>query len=82
MKRFFDVELFSLFFFLNSFPYIETSAATGYNVEAAVSILLEAVMQRMNKAVESSLLPKNKRKTTLLGEADGRKRSENGQCTC
>ncbi|XP_043192702.1 ras-related protein Rab-27A-like isoform X2 [Amphibalanus amphitrite] len=37
--------------------YIETSAATGQNVRAAVELLLEAVMRRMEQASDQSTLP-------------------------
>jgi len=35
-------------------PYIETSAATGHNVDAAVNLLLDLVMKRMEDVVEKS----------------------------
>lgn len=37
--------------------YLETSAATGQNVERAVEILLDRVMRRMEATVDKSLLP-------------------------
>ena len=45
----FDLQIrtFSLLFF--SIPYIETSAATGENVQLAVNLLLHRVMQRLKK---------------------------------
>lgn len=43
-----------------SLVYLETSAATGQNVERAVEILLERVMRRMEVTVDKSLLPHQK----------------------
>ncbi|XP_029163727.1 ras-related protein Rab-27A-like isoform X2 [Nylanderia fulva] len=40
--------------------YLETSAATGQNVERAVEILLDRVMRRMEATVDKSLLPHQK----------------------
>ena len=41
--------------------YFETSAATGQNVSKAIDTLLESVMNRMQKVVETSgLLPNRK----------------------
>ncbi|XP_012223053.1 ras-related protein Rab-27A [Linepithema humile] len=40
--------------------YLETSAATGQNVERAVEILLDRVMRRMEAMVDKSLLPHQK----------------------
>ncbi|XP_043497250.1 ras-related protein Rab-27A isoform X1 [Polistes fuscatus] len=40
--------------------YLETSAATGQNVERAVEILLDRVMRRMEVTVDKSLLPHQK----------------------
>ena len=37
--------------------YIETSAATGENVEKALNILLDRVMLRMEKSLDKSLFP-------------------------
>lgn len=36
-------------------PYFETSAATGQNVSKAIEALLDLVMLRMHKVVESSI---------------------------
>lgn len=36
-------------------PYLETSAASGQNVARAIEVLLEMVMVRMHKVVESSI---------------------------
>jgi len=39
-------------------PYFETSAATGQNVSKAIETLLDLVMSRMQRVVETSnLLP-------------------------
>lgn len=40
--------------------YLETSAATGQNVERAVEILLDRVMRRMEASVDKSPLPHQK----------------------
>lgn len=37
-------------------PYVETSAATGHNVDQAVNILLDLVMKRMEDVVDKSTL--------------------------
>ncbi|GFR85158.1 Ras-related protein Rab-24 [Elysia marginata] len=39
------------------FPYFETSAATGQNVTRAVNCLLDMVMSRMEKCLDSTKLP-------------------------
>ncbi|KAK3795303.1 hypothetical protein RRG08_004458 [Elysia crispata] len=39
------------------FPYFETSAATGQNVTRAVNCLLDLVMSRMEKCLDSTKLP-------------------------
>ncbi|GFO09469.1 ras-related protein rab-27a, partial [Plakobranchus ocellatus] len=39
------------------FPYFETSAATGQNVSRAVHCLLDMVMSRMEKCLDSSNIP-------------------------
>jgi len=36
-------------------PYFETSAATGQNVSKAIEVLLDLVMVRMHKVVETSV---------------------------
>nr|CAB3265364.1 ras-related protein Rab-27A-like [Phallusia mammillata] len=38
-------------------PYLETSAATGENVEKAVMLLLNLVMKRMEEVVDKTMLP-------------------------
>nr|XP_023020416.1 ras-related protein Rab-27A isoform X2 [Leptinotarsa decemlineata] len=38
-------------------PYLETSAATGQNINRAVETLLERVMLRMETAVDKAMLP-------------------------
>lgn len=55
---------------LHSLPYFETSAATGQNVEKAVSTLLDLVMVRMEKSVELSRRTPN---GTKVGAGDGEK---------
>ncbi|KAJ8682466.1 hypothetical protein QAD02_018258 [Eretmocerus hayati] len=40
--------------------YLETSAATGQNIERAVNILLDRVMKRIDAGVNKSILPHNK----------------------
>lgn len=40
--------------------YLETSAATGQNVERAVEILLDKVMRRIEVTVNRSVLPHQK----------------------
>ncbi|KAG7169375.1 Ras-related protein Rab-27A-like 1 [Homarus americanus] len=65
------------------FQYIETSAATGQNVENAVNHLLNAVMKRMEVAVDSSRLPgrRGRSKGFLMNEDD--EAEEGGsQCSC
>jgi hypothetical protein len=37
--------------------YIETSAATGENVEKALNTLLDKVMLRMEKSIDTTLFP-------------------------
>lgn len=62
--------------------YVETSAATGQNVEAAVTHLLDAVMKRMSLAVDSSLLPGRRgRAKGLLATDDGSDKNDNN-CAC
>lgn len=58
--------VFNNFLFLSchipffSLVYLETSAATGQNVERAVEILLDRVMRRMEATVDKSPLPHQK----------------------
>ncbi|CAL4104235.1 unnamed protein product [Meganyctiphanes norvegica] len=63
------------------FSYMETSAATGQNVEAAVNLLLETVMQRMDKAVDSSMLPGRRGKAKGIG-LEEMEPDNNGSCSC
>lgn len=50
----------------SSLPYFETSAVTGQNVDRAIETLLEAVMSRMQRAVEGSEeLPQRRRRSQL-----------------
>ena len=48
--------------------YIETSAATGENVEKALNILLDRVMYRMEKSLDKSLFPVRSNTTPTLEE--------------
>ncbi|XP_069957925.1 ras-related protein Rab-27A-like isoform X2 [Cherax quadricarinatus] len=65
------------------FAYIETSAATGQNVETAVNQLLDAVMKRMEVAVDSSRLPGRRgRSKRLLMNEDDEAEDVNSQCSC
>jgi hypothetical protein len=52
--------------------YIETSAATGENVEKALNILLDKVMIRMEKSLDKSLFPVRSMVTTQNEEAPSR----------
>ncbi|KAG0726290.1 Ras-related protein Rab-27A [Chionoecetes opilio] len=63
--------------------YVETSAATGHHVEAAVTHLLDAVMKRMATAVDSSLLPgrRGRAKGLLAADDDGAEKNDNN-CGC
>jgi len=40
-------------------PYVETSAATGHNVDQAVNLLLDLVMKRMEEVVDKNTLSSN-----------------------
>ncbi|XP_042890755.1 LOW QUALITY PROTEIN: ras-related protein Rab-27A-like [Penaeus japonicus] len=63
--------------------YIETSAASGQNVETAVTHLLDAVMKRMEMAVDSSRLPGRRgRARTLLQEEEDEAEETEGRCSC
>lgn len=44
-------------------PYIETSAATGQNVQRSIDILLELVMMRMETAIDRTKLPGHRGRT-------------------
>lgn len=52
--------------------YIETSAATGDNVDKALNILLDKVMLRMEKSLDKSLFPVRSMTTTQNEEAPNR----------
>ncbi|XP_071549530.1 LOW QUALITY PROTEIN: ras-related protein Rab-27A-like [Panulirus ornatus] len=64
-------------------PYIETSAASGQNVENAVGQLLDAVMKRMEVAVDSSRLPgrRGRSKGLLMNENDEAEDMDT-RCSC
>lgn len=63
--------------------YIETSAASGQNVETAVIHLLDAVMKRMELAVDSSRLPGRRgRARTLQQQEDDEVEETEGRCSC
>lgn len=51
-------------------PYFETSAATGQNVSRAIEALLDLVMIRMHKVVESSLNTQQQSKDVILINPD------------
>ncbi|RWS16824.1 hypothetical protein B4U79_09426 [Dinothrombium tinctorium] len=68
-------------------PYIETSAATGQNVSRAIETLLEMIMVRMNKVVESrnhltsgDHITKSGSNLKLNGNAMGNQRTS--RCNC
>lgn len=69
-------------------PYLETSAATGYNVEKAVLLLLELVMKRMESVVDKSVLPVIQPSTSTqdnVTKLDGNENAEDGKksnCAC
>ncbi|CAK8677906.1 ras-related protein Rab-27A-like [Clavelina lepadiformis] len=65
-------------------PYLETSAATGHNVNKAVSMLLDLVMKRMEEVVDKTLLPAQYGgggKTELQG-ANETEESKSSGCAC
>ncbi|CAB0035180.1 unnamed protein product [Trichogramma brassicae] len=61
--------------------YLETSAATGQNVERAVDILLDRVMRRIDAAVDRALLPYDRSPTGLTRD-DTVKKSTKSSCYC
>ncbi|XP_066967409.1 ras-related protein Rab-27A isoform X1 [Macrobrachium rosenbergii] len=61
--------------------YIETSAASGQNVEAAVNYLLDAVMKRMELAVDSSRLPGRRGRAKTLNQEDDEAEMDSS-CSC
>lgn len=52
-------------------PYFETSAATGQNVSKAIEALLDLVMIRMHKVVESSLVQQQQTKDNGISGGTG-----------
>lgn len=70
-------------FYFYSLQYIETSAASGQNVETAVIHLLDAVMKRMELAVDSSRLPGRRgRARTLQQQEEDEVEETEGRCSC
>lgn len=68
-------------------PYIETSAATGQNVQRSVDILLERVMARMEMAVDRSRLPGRYGPANKANEAEASRIqvqhcNDNKKCSC
>lgn len=68
-------------------PYIETSAATGQNVQRSVDILLERVMTRMELAVDRSRLPGRFAPALKLNEPEQSRIkikhcNDNKKCSC
>ncbi|CAG9864257.1 unnamed protein product [Phyllotreta striolata] len=51
-------------------PYLETSAATGQNVNRAVETLLERVMLRIETAVDRAMLPGRRGRPKDLNDSD------------
>ena len=49
-------------------PYIETSASSGENVEKAFELLIDLVMERIDKVVDKSFLPIKKKTTKPLAD--------------
>ena len=56
--------------------YIETSAATGENVEKALTMLLDKVMTRMEKSLDKTLFPVRQNSASMPDEAQQR------ACSC
>ncbi|XP_057657552.1 ras-related protein Rab-27A-like isoform X3 [Diorhabda carinulata] len=61
-------------------PYLETSAATGQNVNRAVETLVERVMIRIETAVDRAMLPGRRGRPKDLNEHDSVQSSQN--CSC
>ncbi len=61
--------------------YFETSAATGHNVTKSVECLLDAVMLRMEQAVDKKSLPLRNGQKKGLGEKQEEPQDE-GKCGC
>ena len=55
------------FFCICRFPYVETSAATGYNVDLAIFTLVDSVIKKMESAVEASLMPGRRGRSKQFG---------------
>lgn len=64
-------------------PYLETSAATGCNVEQAVDTLLDLIMKRMEQCVAKSQnsIPTNGGTSGMLDMTQGQKKEEK-KCSC
>jgi hypothetical protein len=62
----------------DSLPYFETSAATGQNVSKAIETLLDLVMTRMQRVVETSNLLPNRNNIKL---ENGTQNGENQSST-
>nr|XP_002131139.1 ras-related protein Rab-27A-like [Ciona intestinalis] len=65
-------------------PYMETSAATGHNVDKAVSMLLDLVMKRMDEVVDKTMLPAQFGNRTEDGPKlnQGNPEAESSGCPC
>jgi len=62
-------------------PYVETSAATGHNVDQAVKLLLDLVMKRMEDVVDSNTLSSNIGQPSPFKMAASKSPGENGPKT-
>ncbi len=66
----------------DSLPYFETSAATGQNVSKAIETLLDLVMTRMQRVVETSnLLPNRRNLSDNIKLENGTQNGENQSST-
>lgn len=65
-------------------PYIETSAATGKNVQRSVDILLDRVMKRMELSVDRSRFPGSYRHAVKLNQSriEIKHCNDNKRCSC
>lgn len=68
-------------------PYFETSAATGQNVEEAVSVILEKIMKRMKEMQElensqQSSMPVHSRSLNLNEQQEAEEKSSTSDCAC
>ncbi|RTG86233.1 Ras-related protein Rab-27B [Schistosoma bovis] len=68
---------FSIHYFVLSVPYIETSAATGYQVNDAVDRLLDLVMTRIEASVTKARIHGN-----TDGTANLKKPASKSNCNC